>query len=227
MYPAFAQTLSFAIPVLTVLLAYLAGYSAARINRKNKIADVVMHCINRYDVISQDRAKITTRREAIHHFHRMYGLKSDQYDYWLTGLIDAENIASWFYSTLHAFQTHRAVTFIEDGREVSMTYEEGWEEVVSNMVAPNTSFVIVVEEMRELARKEMNSLDRYYALISLLGDIERAERPFTRFADVSFVFHRIRGGDMRAFLRMERHHYRNNQKYVRRKQKMAERMSGE
>src|SRR4051812_1290160 len=104
------------VQLLALGLALYGAYYAGRINRKNKIADVVVHCMSRYDQIAQQKADIEAkytgkcgeRLEAEKQwflYHRRYwGLKSDQFDYWLSGLIDCETISSWFNSVLKIFE---------------------------------------------------------------------------------------------------------------------------
>ena len=197
------------ISIITLILAYFGGYAAAKINRKNKIADVVMHCINRYDAISRDRGMITTEDQAYGYFRRYFGLKSDQFDYWLSGLVDAENISSWFYSILNSFEQEKHVQYIENGVMRNITFEEGWHISKSSHDAPNAAFVRVVERIRELAKTNIDRKEKYYYLIELLRATEAAEQDFILFADISFMLRRLRGGDMYAFQRMEvRHHKR-------------------
>lgn len=195
--------------IVTLVLAYLAGHAAAKINRKNKIADVVMHCINRYDTIARDRVLIENKYQAYGYYRRYFGLKSDQFDYWLSGLVDAENISSWFYSLLNSFEQEKRVRYVEDGEEKWMNFYEGWEKSKSAHDAPNAAFVRVIERIQELSRETGDRKSKYYKLISLLRSTEKAERDFIAFADINFIFRRIRGGDMAAFQKMEvRHHTR-------------------
>ncbi len=199
------------LPVGTLAIALMVGYSAAKINRKNKMVDVAMHCITRYDVISHDRTQVSSREQALSYYRRYFGLKSDQFDYWLSGLIDAENMASWSYATLMGFEQERHLCYEVNGTEECMTFSQGWEASINVHDAPNATFVRVMEEIRTIARKELESKAKYYELITLLERTEEVEQDFIRFADVGFFFLRIRGGNMRAFRNMEeRHHKRVN-----------------
>ncbi|MBU1293098.1 hypothetical protein KJ819_03495 [Patescibacteria group bacterium] len=193
--------------IVTLILAYFAGHAAAKINRKNKIADVVMHCIDRYDAIARDKALIENKYQAHGYYRRYFGLKSDQFDYWLSGLIDAENISSWLYSLLNSFEQGKRVHYVENGEEKWMTFHEGWEKSKTSHDAPNIVFVRVIERIQELSRAPMDTRSKYYELISLLCTVEKAERDVIKFADISFINRRIRGGDMRAFQKMERKHH--------------------
>jgi len=196
-------------PVGTLVVAIAVGYSAAKINRKNKMADVAMHCINRYDVIAHDRSGVSSREQAFNYYRRYFGLKSDQFDYWLSGLIDAENMASWSYATLNSFELEKHICFMKEGKEECVTFSEGWEESLTLHEAPNATFVRVMEKIRDIAHMNLSRKEKYYRLIALLETTERVERDFIRFADITFLFMRIRGGDMRSFREMEaRHHKR-------------------
>jgi hypothetical protein len=193
-----------ALPVVTVLLAFLGGHAAAKINRKNKIADVVMHCMVRYDAIAHDKATIDSREKALYYFRRYFGLKSDQFDYWLSGLIDAENILSWFYSILSAFETGKSVTYTIGNKQERITFEQGWNEVRESHVAQDTTFVRTIERIRQIALQDGEAKNKYYLLVDLFEEVERYEKDFIRFTEVNFIFTRIRGGNIASFRKMER-----------------------
>jgi hypothetical protein len=197
---------SVSLPVISLITAVVVGHSAAKINRKNKMVDVAMHCISRYDIIAQARNQITSHEQAINYYHRYFGLKSDQFDYWLSGLIDAENIASWSYSTLNSFMEEKHVCFLVEGKEECVSFEEGWQASLGVHDAPNATFVRVMEKIKVIAGMHLSRREKYRALIDLLERTERVEKDLIRFADVKFVFFRIRGGDMRAFKKMEERH---------------------
>jgi hypothetical protein len=204
-----ANVVAALLPVGALVIALVVGYSAAKINRKNKMVDVAMHCITRYDVIAHDRALITSREQALGYYRRFFGLKSDQFDYWLSGLIDAENMASWTYATLNGFEQDKKVCYLVDGVEECVSLREGFVESLSVHDAPNATFVRFMEKIQALAKENLTPKEKYYELIRLLERTEDAERDFIRFADVNFAFMRLRGGDMRAFRKMEaRHHKR-------------------
>jgi hypothetical protein len=192
-----------ALPVVTVLLAFLGGHAAAKINRKNKIADVVMHCMVRYDAIAHDKATIDSREKARYYFRRYFGLKSDQFDYWLSGLVDAENILSWFYSILSAFETKKCVTYTVNNTQECITFEEGWNEVRGSHVTQDSTFVRTIERIRQIAQQECDAKTKYYLLVDLLEEVETYEKDFIRFAEVNFIFMRIRGGNIASFRKME------------------------
>lgn len=201
---------------ITLVLAYLASYSAARINRKNKIADVVMHCIDRYDAIARDKMSIRTKDEAAGYMRRFFGLKSDQFDYWLSGMVDAENISSWTYSVLNSFEARKSVWYWEGEVEKHMTLEEGWEAARKSHLAANVAFVGLMDTTLRIAKEEKPKREKYLALISELVDIEKRERDFIRFADVRFIMRRIRSDDMRAFQRMEQRRQRTIERHAER-----------
>tara|TARA_R110000824_G_scaffold401771_1_gene615724 strand:- start:403269 stop:403940 length:672 start_codon:yes stop_codon:yes gene_type:complete len=206
LFEQFSSFIQMVFPLATLATAIAVGYSAAKINRKNKMTDVAIHCINRYDVIAHDRSSISSREEALNYYRRYFGLKSDQFDYWLSGLIDAENMASWSYATLNSFELEKHVSFNYEGREEFVTFSEGWEESLTLHEAPNATFVRVMERIQEIAHMKLSRKEKYAKLIELLEITERVERDFIRFADTTFLAMRIRGGDMRAFRKMEKRH---------------------
>lgn len=196
------------LPVGALVIALVVGYSAAKINRKNKMVDVAMHCITRYDIIAHDRVLITNREQALGYYRRFFGLKSDQFDYWLSGLIDAENMASWTYATLNGFEQDKKVCYLVNGKEECVSLAEGFADSLGVHDAPNATFVRFMEKIQSLAKKDLSPKEKYYELIRLLEHTENVEQDFIKFADVNFAFMRLRGGDMKAFRKMEGRHHR-------------------
>jgi predicted HTH transcriptional regulator len=105
-----------------VAIAAWAVFQNIAINQRNKRADCIFHCNNRYDEIykykssivdkhtlrraSDAKARATTQTEekttslgeepdeTRHYYARYWGLKSDEFDYWLAKLIDLDTIMS-------------------------------------------------------------------------------------------------------------------------------------
>lgn len=196
------------LTLTTIVLAYMGGYSAAQINRKNKIADVVMHCMERYDAVAATKAHITNEQEAFFYFRRYFGLKSDQFDYWLSGLVDAENISSWFFSTLRYFEQDRTVKYQKNDEEHRISFVDGWKASVGGHEAQNVAFVRLMEEMQRIALLAISSEEKHDLLLQELVNIEDTHRHYIRFTDVNFIFNSIRSGSMAEFQRMYRKHYR-------------------
>lgn len=196
------------LTIVTVVLAYLGGYSAAKINRKNKIADIVMHCMERYDVISAAKVGITNEDEAYKYYRRYFGLKSDQFDYWLAGLVDAENISSWFYSTMRYFEQHRVVKFQGPNGAGEVSIVEGWRACAGGHETQNVSFVHLIEELQRIAALEVSAEEKHDELLGVLAALEDLQKHFRAFTDVNFIFRSIRSKDMAAFRRMYKRHYR-------------------
>ncbi len=107
---------------MTGVIAVLGFLVAAQINLKNKTADCVMHCNLRYDALYSEKSRLAAdyfatiddaaRRAGVeeqvrHYYNRFWGLKSDQFDYWLSGFIDPETMCGYFFSVLRSFQKDR------------------------------------------------------------------------------------------------------------------------
>ena len=192
------------IQLLAISLAAVGAYYAATINRKNKIADVVLHCMARYDQISEKRQSLEllykpenptefARQSYLHH-RRYWGLKSDQFDYWLSGLIDCETICSWFFSVLQHFKKN------EKDPDLFMA---NWAKIREDHLPHNASFVTLVDGIFELGeRKLTNRFDNLLGVARLLSEMEFREAHFIRFSDIYFFgLIRLRGPRMAKYIK--------------------------
>lgn|GEM_PF-2572159 len=128
-------------PIIFAASAYFAynALQAARrniletiqINRRNKRADTILHCNVRYDELYKLRISIRdmtgdARDTAIHAYYaRFWGLKSDQFDYWLAGLIDIHTFFDWASSTLRSFKDNKPL--VDSAREKDFMW--GWHSI--------------------------------------------------------------------------------------------------
>ncbi|MDH7975666.1 hypothetical protein QH494_26065 [Sphingomonas sp. AR_OL41] len=207
------KTLGVFVQMAALLLAGVGAYYAARINRKNKIADVVVHCMARYDQIAQQKAdnerkygitydesgKITCNTpdyegyvEQNYLYHRRYwGLKSDQFDYWLSGLIDCETISSWFFAVLQNFEKDT----LHDN-----CFLTNWVKIRKDHIPHNMSFVHLVDGIFDLSNMKRNNYRKHLGVAFLLRDMERREAHFIEFSDIRLRSLRLRGSTMDDYI---------------------------
>jgi hypothetical protein len=122
-----------------------------RQSRWEKIADTIMHCNLRYDELYRVRVQLVSIKPSYNnidtssvqtidanatdykdndsdipdevnlYYSRYWGLKSDQFDHWLAGLVDIETFSSWFWQT--------AASFHKDKEIRGISFLKGWERV--------------------------------------------------------------------------------------------------
>jgi len=100
------------------LSAFFAGWQIRANNRLNtllKNMDVVMHCALRYEELKKLKIHIEELREKLgpdsdipeqmlhSYYSRYWGLKNDQFDFWLNGVLDHDTFFDWSCSTALAF----------------------------------------------------------------------------------------------------------------------------
>ncbi len=114
---------------------------ASEIAVKNQISNVILHCNVRYDELYEFRSSIEsefktlpfltgdesrTQRASIeaankvkvnNFFSRYWGLKSDQFDYWLAGNVDPETLTSWLVSV---------PKYLDKGEVGGVHFRTGW-----------------------------------------------------------------------------------------------------
>lgn len=155
-----------------------AGY-AYRVNVRNKRFDVIISCNGRYDTLYQDRLSIDDHTPAHdikvrQYFRRYWGLKSDQFEYWLAGGVDPQTFSNWFMSTLRSFQNDSHV-----GR---LGYRSSWHAEKYDIDIINKSFVDFVSTIHAIAiNQKVDADQKYFAMLHAMHEIEKRERQFNRY----------------------------------------------
>jgi hypothetical protein len=88
--------------------------------RVSTLMQVILHCNDRYAQVDSSRHKGPEASGDTRAFFRQFwGLKSDQFDYWLAGYVDHAMFLSWFYSV---------ATHLHDNEPYygSKTFRSGW-----------------------------------------------------------------------------------------------------
>lgn len=151
------------------------------INRRNKRADTIIHCNNRYDELYKLRISIRemsgdARANAVRAYYaRFWGLKSDQFDYWLAGLVDIHTFFDWYASTLRNFKENKLL--VEGDQASSFLY--GWEGIgKQDNEIPNPWFSEIIEALLELSRSDGMNKAVFDELLEVIGIAERMSKPY-------------------------------------------------
>ncbi len=196
------------IGLMTGVIAILGFLVAAQINLKNKTADCVMHCNLRYDALYSEKSRLAAdyfataddpaRRAGVeeqmrYYYNRFWGLKSDQFDYWLSGFIDPETMCGYFFSVLRSFQ--------KDGPDIdpdhpfsNASFRRRWFEGQNHHRATDPIFNGLIERLADLGEQLDRDIARkkgpgtrdpyrvaYESLIRKLKYIERAHADTIKF----------------------------------------------
>ena len=172
-------SVAFFAALVTALVAIRSFRTNAAVNLRNKRADVIMHCNNRYDELYKLRVQLEHTEdsdmkdyEVKSYFRRYWGLKSDQLDYWFAGFVDPETLSSWFMSTIDALSKDKKTKKLPSVGGI--TYIKSWENIQSEHDAINPRLVQIMVALPSISsindRKE-----RYMQLLTLLEHIERLE----------------------------------------------------
>lgn len=168
-----------AAALIAGLLAIYALHVNGGINLRNKRMDVVVHCNARYhDLYTArhellDTEKDTKLRQARLHSYlkRYWGLKSDQFDYWLAGYVDQETFASWVLSTADALSS--------DGPE-GIPYRAYLFEMEAPHTVVNQRFVNLIEFLEVYVGAVRSRELKYAAILQYLRCIEKLEKRLIR-----------------------------------------------
>lgn len=106
-----ADTVAAWAQVMAVIAAYSAIRASTQSAKQSKIADVVMHCSMRYEDLAKTYSGLLQRgldtpgaQAALsHYYRRFWGLKNDQFDYWVTGMLDHDTFYDWSYNLASKF----------------------------------------------------------------------------------------------------------------------------
>ena len=143
------------VALTTVVATALAGSRAIRNNTnvslRSKRADAIMHCNIRYHELYELRMRtktaIDTNDTIKAYYGRFWGLKSDQFDYWLADLIDIETFCNWSYQTTKSF----SASFRDSTYAVEGSFDWGWREIGTlDHVVTNEWFYELTEALREI-----------------------------------------------------------------------------
>lgn len=148
------EVFTYLLAAVTITVSIYGFSIAARINLKNKITDCVMGCNARYDDLYKERSRIeeqfiggTISQKNIsivqNYYNRYWGLKSDQFDYWLSGYVDPETMCSWFYSVMKAFALNPTVG--------PWSFSKGWESSSAYHRVADPMFDEFIERLIDIA----------------------------------------------------------------------------
>lgn len=152
------------------------------IGLRNKRVDVILHCNLRYDELyrlrkeveelkvskSEEGRALAVKLEEIF-FIRYWGLKSDQFDYWLSGYVDPENIVSWSMSTVDHLENSQ-----EGGQ--GLDYKASLPKMRESHRVTNQRFVDLIQFTEEFVIPIRPIKSRYAAVLQYLNTVEHDER---------------------------------------------------
>jgi hypothetical protein len=98
----------------SIVLGSIQVYQSNKVARATKTVDVIMHAAVRYNELNNNRPAPASvdeppdvRGRKIHTWHNTYwGLKNDQFDYWLMGFFDHDTFCDWSSSIYKYFWTN-------------------------------------------------------------------------------------------------------------------------
>ena len=158
---AFGQILAIGVAIWAIL-------ASARSARESKIADVVMHCANRYDELSKAYADMSglskqDSHDALkHYYRRFWGLKNDQYNYWIRGMLDHSTFNDWSYGLTAKFVDDLRYRHENQFVAPSMTLIGSWEAQNNNgehIGGSNPTFETLMDGLHDVARKFYDDKD--------------------------------------------------------------------
>lgn len=170
-WTAVAQSAQIITPFIlsaSATAGWLAISANIKISRFNKRSDIIMHCNLRYDQIYQLKTNIISHETIANgivndYYSRYWGLKSDQFDYWLSDLVDPDTFVSWFYSTAKSFQENSYIG--------GMSFEQGWIKIgQQNNRHVNFLFNSFIIKIIDMVRNNQNF--DVFDIVSILEKLE-------------------------------------------------------
>jgi hypothetical protein len=145
------------VATVAAVIATFAIWHNISINRRNKRIDIIAGCNARYDTLYDLRLKliddIKPKRDIASYYGRYWGLKSDQFDYWLAGFVDVETFTDWCFMTVKAFSDNKSLLAGDprEGPPQSLSFDWGWIEVgLADHQVTNPWFAELTWALREL-----------------------------------------------------------------------------
>lgn len=174
-------------PIFGAVAAAIALISVReniRIHKRNKRADAIFHCNARYDDLYKFKISIRELPKAQQdnavesYYFRYWGLKSDEFDYWLADLIDADTFSNWSFLTLKAFKKNHPIVTKND----TSKFEYGWDDMGKDANdVTNPWFTEYVGQLVRLAALKIEDREtEHKILVDLLQAIEDESSSFRR-----------------------------------------------
>lgn len=172
------------LSAFAAIAAAAAAFGTLRsTQRHNDIArsiatlDTIIHCNTRYSDLY--RLKISASNESPSpgererqkdhevYFRQYWGLKSDQFDYWLAGFVDHDTFFSWFYSLALHFARG------DDDRVSGTSFVESWTHTVEIETEINPIFCQFIDHLRVECQSQSNTENLDTILKALMLDIDK------------------------------------------------------
>jgi len=139
------------VGIVSLLWAVRTLHVNTALTARNKRAEVRIHCIRRYEELSDFRQTLDSNilienTNTQSYFRRHWAIKREQFDFWIDGLVAPRDIVSWFMSDIDHFSDEAG------GRFDQKVYLDGWNHVKSTLGFVDGMFKGFVEELITIAK---------------------------------------------------------------------------
>lgn len=138
---------------------------------RNKRAEVRIHCIRRYEELSEFRQKLDANilienSNTQSYFRRHWAIKREQFDFWIDGLVAPRDMISWFMSDIDHFSGQAG------GRLSKEVYFDGWGHVKGTHGFIDSQFEDFIENLIDISNMRAGRDVKREHLINILHNIE-------------------------------------------------------
>ncbi|MFT3995858.1 MAG: hypothetical protein QM667_00500 [Asticcacaulis sp.] len=178
---AYAQALAVIVAIFTIRASTLSA-------KQSKIADVVMHCSLRYEDLAVTYSELirqgfdtpASKLALDHYYRRFWGLKNDQFDYWITGMLDHDTFYDWSYNLATKFLDDLERGPVANGPKLLTQSWEEWQinRNQSHSGASNPAFEQFTVRLRQMAENCHRQHQPDALALAVLDTIQDFDRDF-------------------------------------------------
>ncbi len=169
-----AQIITGIATIAAVVVTIVAIRHSYRINKVNMIVEVSLHCASRLAEIRRMVGEVCVPSPGKYgdlYYSSYWGLKSDQFDYWLHGYLDHDTFCDSSYATIKSFW--RADK--DEERIFGISMDEAWERYKQEGPGTaNPEFMKFTDGLRKIADGPLELFIE--ALHDLISDLEGTPR---------------------------------------------------
>ena len=160
------------------IVSFIGAIHTLRVNTaltaRNKRAEVKIHCIKRYEELSDlrkslDETILIQNKATQSYFRRHWAIKREQFDFWIDGLVSPRDMISWFMSDVDHFSGDAG------GRFTKEAYLDGWRHVEGTLGFVDETFQNFINEIIKIANECSDRRDQRRKLVDLLQEIEASK----------------------------------------------------
>jgi len=149
------------------LVAFYALSVNALAARRNKSIDIIVKCSERYVALEERNTDEAYDPEKDVYFRKYWALENDQFDYWLSGFIDPETMASWAFTCSRHLREDK--------------YKDSWKYYYQQYAAPDPVFTyfinFIIRQSQDFSDIHLGE-DLYLYILNLMDAIEEREQSF-------------------------------------------------